>query len=419
MVVRDPVHGDIVLQPEEVALLDTREMQRLRGIKQLGTAYLVYPGCHHTRFEHALGTMHCAATICERLKKQGFNIRDEDVRLVRIAALVHDVSHIPFGHTFEDERKVFPRHDQPGRLRDFLFSGELGQRLQQFQLAKSVYDVLTQGNTWQADIVAGALDADLMDYVRRDAYFTGLSHTYDDRMYRYFTLDNDRLVVRLARDGIDRADARSEVVHLLRMRYVLTERVYMHHAKISAGAMISKALEYTLDKGLSLEMLYDLSDTELLVELTKRWGAESAHLARAVMERRLYKRAFEATAHTVGEMQRWELSEAYHRPGKRRARLEEQIAQEAGVEPHHVIVYVPALTTFKEVTVPVITSAGTMPLNRAAGTQLEISALEAQYRNLWRMFVFAPASHQRAVGKAAEKILEIQNERQRKTGALN
>lgn len=409
VLVRDPVHGDIQLRRDEVAILDTPEMQRLRGIKQLGTAYLVYPGCHHTRFEHCLGTMHVASRICAALRRQGFRVTDEDETIIRAAALVHDVSHIPFGHTFEDERKVFPRHDRPERLRVFLFSGDLGQQLKSLGLADTVFRMLTEGGTWQADVVSSSIDADLLDYLRRDAMYSGLAQTYDDRIFAYFGISEGRLIFQLSRRGMERPDARSEVLHLLRMRYVLTERVYFHHAKVIAGAMISKAVELAVGRGLKQSDLYPLSDDQLLRMLSE-WGDDCRELAEAVLRRRLYKRAYGLSARRVGETTRWELAEAYHRPGARRDDVEAEIAKKAGLAPHQVILYVPAPTAFKEVTMPVLTPEGTMPLNRTAASHLELSALEEQYRNLWRLWVFAPAEAVDSVGEAAEVILGMTNE---------
>ncbi|HWJ02096.1 MAG TPA: HD domain-containing protein, partial [Verrucomicrobiae bacterium] len=101
MLIRDPIHGDIELSTNEAKVLDTPEMQRLRSIKQLGTAYLVYPGCTHTRFEHSLGTMAVAKRIIAALQASGHQISTATQQLVSIGALLHDVTHIPFGHTFE------------------------------------------------------------------------------------------------------------------------------------------------------------------------------------------------------------------------------------------------------------------------------------------------------------------------------
>src|SRR5205085_9050648 len=109
--IRDAVHGDIEMSSLEVELMDTPEFQRLLGIKQLGPASLVFPSAVHTRFEHSLGTSWMAHRILESVRRsQGVSADDEN--LIRISSLLHDITHIPFGHTLEDERRVLPRHDK-------------------------------------------------------------------------------------------------------------------------------------------------------------------------------------------------------------------------------------------------------------------------------------------------------------------
>src|SRR5437763_15862790 len=109
--IRDAVHGDIEMTSLEVELMDTPEFQRLRGIKQLGTAYLVFPSAVHTRFEHSLGTSWMAHRLVDSVRRTHSLSADEE-RLVRVTALLHDITHIPFGHTLEDERRVLPRPDK-------------------------------------------------------------------------------------------------------------------------------------------------------------------------------------------------------------------------------------------------------------------------------------------------------------------
>src|SRR5215831_8262543 len=109
--IRDAVHGDIEMGPLEIELIDTPEFQRMRGIRQLGTAYLVYPSAVHTRFEHSLGTSWMAHRIVEALRTH-ISIDTDTETLIRVCALLHDITHIPFGHTLEDERRVLPRHDK-------------------------------------------------------------------------------------------------------------------------------------------------------------------------------------------------------------------------------------------------------------------------------------------------------------------
>ena len=146
---------------------------------------------------------------------------------------------------------------------------------------------------WAREIVSGTIDADLLDYLRRDSVFSGLAHDYDDRILRAFALHDDSLVLRLVKRGMDRPDTRSEIVGVLRLRYFLTERVYYHHTKVVAGAMISKAVELAHDQGLLREDdLLELNDWTLLDRLARCAQPEAAALARQVVNRNLLKRGY-------------------------------------------------------------------------------------------------------------------------------
>ena len=142
MILREPVHGDIELTSEETQLLDTPELQRLRGIKQLGLTYLVFPGATHTRFEHSIGTLHMCDRLVQAVNRNAardpdscHHITDSERRVLRIAALLHDVTHVPFGHNIEDQTGLLPRHDQPDRFARVLGDSELGSQLERFGLS--------------------------------------------------------------------------------------------------------------------------------------------------------------------------------------------------------------------------------------------------------------------------------------------
>jgi len=98
--IRDPIHGFINRRPREQQIIDTRLFQRLRGIKQLALASLVYPGALHTRFDHSIGAMHVAGRVAEKL-----NLAPEEQTVLRLAALLHDVGHGPFSHVSEEVLK--------------------------------------------------------------------------------------------------------------------------------------------------------------------------------------------------------------------------------------------------------------------------------------------------------------------------
>src|ERR1043166_8699533 len=151
--IRDAVHGDIELGSLEVELIDTPEFQRLRGIKQLGTAYFVFPSAVHTRFEHSLGTSWMAYRILQSIRRN-LAISEHEETLIRVSALLHDITHIPFGHTLEDERRVLPRHDKDEeRVDHFLRASTVGRILKREGLQEKVIETLTRGETYQSDIV--------------------------------------------------------------------------------------------------------------------------------------------------------------------------------------------------------------------------------------------------------------------------
>jgi uncharacterized protein len=384
-------------------------MQRLRGIKQLGMAYLVYPGALHTRFDHSLGVCAVAHQIVAALRQSGLQISTELEEAIGVAALLHDVTHVPFGHTLEDERRLFARHDKGSRLAD-LFAGELGAALDRLGVREVVAGLLGLPSSetvprWAQDIVSGCIDADLLDYLRRDSYFAGLSQDYDDRIFRCFAEHGGRLVIRLARHGMDRPDARSEIIGVLRLRYYLTERVYYHHTKVAAGAMLSKAVEIALDHDVLKEGdLLELNDWTLLDRLARCGIADIQSLVRRTLERDLLKRGYVVSGRSVkqGERQKWVAR--YHASPLSRAQAEMELAAELGLNFSDVVLYCPALTAMKEAAVPVETSRGLEALNDPGSTAFaEISALQERYADLWRFYLFVP---QRAAGQAASLAAE-------------
>lgn len=191
--IRDPIHGLIPLTACERELLRTRPLSRLRGVRQMGMAYVVYPGAHHTRFEHVIGAMHTAWTMARELPIFGF----QELRLLRLAALTHDLGHRPFSHSLEDAAKRYA--DGPGLafLAEFLDhedhtrhlllnDPEIGEVLARHPDYKHVdreeLAALAVGEHPRADLnllIHGEIDADRIDYVMRDNYYCGFAHGID------------------------------------------------------------------------------------------------------------------------------------------------------------------------------------------------------------------------------------------------
>ena len=184
--------------------------------------------------------------------------------LARLGALMHDFCHVPFGHSIEDELRIFKPHDRgeerfvrlwktlPASIRRVL-SGELYDNLVPMILTKR--DRLGRPRyPFVEDMVGNTICADLLDYLRRDHLFTGLPIALGRRFEAsFYVLPSDdpdfaeNLVLRVHRDGHERKDAITEILKHLRYRYELSERALVHHAKLAADAMVGKALEMWFD----------------------------------------------------------------------------------------------------------------------------------------------------------------------------
>lgn len=421
--IRDSVHGDMWFSDEEMRLIDTPQMQRLRGIKQLGSSHLVYPGAVHTRFEHSLGTCWTAKRILEALRSNTTSeqIDSHSERVIIAAALLHDITHIPFGHTFEDERRIFERHDENReRLEYYLASPHLKTPLEEQGIYEDVMRVLSarkeELKPYIYQIVAGTVCADLLDYLKRDAYFCGLPHFYDERIFRYFTISNGQFVIELHKDGIFRNDALSELINLLRIRYTLTERVYYHHAKAVAGAMISKALEIAIGKGhIKLNDLLDLRDDSFLYVLRLRSRSQTVNsIIDALESRRLYKRVYflalqqnESRGGITPEEQR-SLEDLYHfNTNNARTLTEVRLAERLKLPSGSVIIYCPsAKMALKEARVPVKVDTHP-PRSLADYRNPEISNLLDKHRRLWRFFVCIDQRYSNKFERAARACEDL------------
>ncbi|HVJ79561.1 MAG TPA: HD domain-containing protein [Planctomycetia bacterium] len=417
--IRDAVHGDIAFDEEEMALVDSPPIQRLRGVKQLGASHLVFPSAVHTRFEHSLGACWLARRILESLALAGHEVAPDDRRTVLFTALLHDVTHVPFGHTFEDERRLFDRHDEdPARLEHFLGHSAIDAVLSRTGQSERVRAALLKRSgisPFVREIVSGCIGADLLDYLHRDALFCGLSLRYDERLFMLFRLAGDHLVVKLHKNGAVRRDALSELLHLLQMRYSLTERVYYHHAKIVAGAMVSRALELCLDAGVfAREELYSLRDDGLLLQF-ERLGPRVeglADLAGDLADRRLYKRVFELAPaglgrHGLSPEERHSLAARFHVDRASRRAAEAKLAAFLGAPESHVIVYCPSpKMSLKEADVPVEIAAGRVQTLDSLGHP-DVSGLQEKHAGIWRFVVCVRREHLARRAALAEKCAEI------------
>lgn len=387
LALRDPVHGSIPLEPWAVPLIDSPVMQRLRRVQQLGTAHLVYPGAHHKRFEHSLGASHLAGRFGRAL-----GLDADDVRTVQAAALLHDVGHGPFSHAFEElVKEQGRRHEMMSQ--DLIQWGPLADLLRQGGLDPVAVADCVGGKGALAPIVSGALDADRMDYLLRDAHYTGVRTTVDtDRLIDVMQRDAQHGIL-LAESGVLAAEA------LLTTRFLMYPAVYLHHTVRAGESLLLAAIRCHLADGhATLGDLERETDDGLLGRI-RQAGGPAAELVRRLDERRLPKRCHEGRA---DEADLPLVKDLRDRPAARR-RIEGEIADAAGLAHHLVHVDVPRPPKFREAGLHVRAPDGTVrPL--ADASQL-VRVLQEARMDHWRWWVFGPKPDRERVSAAAQRVL--------------
>ncbi len=301
---RDPIHGFVHADPLEAALVGCRPLQRLRWIHQLGLTFLVYPGAEHSRFAHVLGAMHLAGRIFDALvdKRPGLvdvAERPRLRRLVRAAALLHDLGHAPYSHSAEDRFELGIDHEE--MTRRLLATEEMaavfrrhGAGIEAADVAALLAGRVPAERRFLAQIVSGELDVDKMDYLLRDSLFCGVRYgVYDlDRLLETLVPivdpENGAVGIGVEEGGVHSAEA------LVLARYYMFTQVYFN--------VTGKALEHHLTEWLRAtgklwradpEAFLAEDDATVLAELR----ASPHRHARAVVDRVHFPLAFETREH--------------------------------------------------------------------------------------------------------------------------
>jgi len=266
-IIIDPVHGDMGLSKLETELIDTPTFQRLRGIKQLGFAYTVYPNARHSRFEHSLGVMHMMGRILEsfRSKDKG-TVPDDDFRKLRIAALLHDSGHWPYSHLMEkidwdstqeyitkkgesqDEAaslpKKYPKHERLGEI-VITERKDIKEKLEGNEIDPKEIAALIRGEHESIpNLLSASLDVDRLDYLVRDAHNTGLPYGKVDLNYIVNNLEltnEDEIVVR--------EKAKNSIEHMLMGRYFMFNTVYMYKTVFAFEEIVRKIVLELWNRG--------------------------------------------------------------------------------------------------------------------------------------------------------------------------
>lgn len=429
-VIHDSVHGTVRVEGLFLALLERPEMQRLHGIHQLGLANHVFPGANHTRLEHSLGTYHIASRLSSTLE-----LGEDDRLTVLAAALLHDIGHTPYSHTLEEvvhhrlgkdhmdvSRDIIVGDYRPYEGRDREVVGDLPALPEVLRAGgvdpQEVADLVTsarrqdraqstlavedgQAHFGQANflhqIVSGPLDVDQMDYLLRDAHYTGVAHgTIDtDRLLQTIMVHHGELVVQ--KGGLVAVEG------LLVARSLMYTSVYFHKTVRIAEMMLCKAVEAAPAE--VLEEVFVDSDCDLAARLLAVGGAP-ARLMTQLRYRRLYKRAVMLPLSGLEEEQTEKLIALASYP--RRKAKEREIADRAGVSEEEVILDVPekALLLSEprigKTDVGILDGDRVKPLSRYSPLA---KAIQSRSVHDWAVMVSTPRRNREEVEKAALKVL--------------
>jgi HD superfamily phosphohydrolase len=430
-VIHDSVHGSVRMEGVFLRLLGRPEIQRLHGVHQLGLAHLVFPGANHTRLEHSLGTFHIAGQMADALR-----LKKDERDQVMAAALLHDVGHPPYSHTLEqvildrlgvehvdlsrqlilgEKRAIGPREEQylsdvasiptvlqeggidPEIVADLVISPIGNESSGQSMLAVELGQAHFGHANYLHQIIHGPVDADQMDYLLRDAYYTGVAHgAIDlDRLLQTIDVFHGDMVV--LKSGI------TAVEGLMVARALMYTSVYFHKTVRIAEMMLCKAVEMADPQIVdSIQIETDASLGEKLL----RGGGYPARIMTLLRYRELYKKAYSLSLVDLSEADLdalLSLTEYRTRKAK-----EEEIALKAGLHPSEVILDMPekelliAEPRIGKTEVPILSEGRVRPLSRYSPLA---KALQARSVHDWAVMVSTPQRHREVVEKVAARVL--------------
>lgn len=368
-VINDAIHGQFQLEAVRADLLDTPEMNKLSHIKQLGLAHLVFPGAHHTRFEHSLGVSHVGGMMADSI-----GLDDSEKTLVQVAGMLHDVGHGPYSHTLEhilhergglDHMSITEgiilgdydvlRHGEDSsvperrRIPDILEANGIepeevaalirgpdarGTERTLLSWTDGKEDLVTDDRTL-GNLVHGPVDCDQLDYLLRDSHFTGVKHGI---------VDHRRLISCLRRHGGDVAVEEGGLAALegmLMARGLMYSAVYFHRVTRVTEVMLSRAVERSADQ------LPEPTDMQRRVD-AEIWHAlyEAGDYARDMMRRLKYRQMLKvATSRRQDELNAGQIERLVEiaTDSEKRRQVEDDLAHRAGLPPGYVAVDVPSV----------------------------------------------------------------------------
>ena len=379
--VRDPIHDYIDLTPLEVRLVDTPTYQRLRWIRQLGPTNLVYPGANHTRHEHCMGTCHVVGRIADSI-----GLDSHDKQLASVAGLLHDLGHSPFSHLGDE---VAGLEDHVIRTTKLVSDTEISDILSEEGIDSKEINEIIQGAHKLGPLVSGDLDGDRLDYLVRDAHYTGVSTGVDaGRLITTMTMVDENLVVH--QGGLPAVEA------LLTARFAMYPTVYFHSFVRGAELMLARAANSAISSNkFTSQDFTTFTDHQFLSELD-RAGGFPQKTVKDFENRRIVKPAVSITKKQAEDsgLNRFSKEE-----------YENSIAAKLGLDASDIYVDLPPLSVVPGLKVKILKDNDEVVLARNL-SRLVSGLYEAQFDH-WRGRVYGPSGIEDEVSSEASKVLGL------------
>ena len=394
--VRDPIHDYIDLSSLEVKLVDTPAYQRLRWIKQLSAANLVYPGANHTRHEHCMGTCHVVGKMADSVKLDA-----HDKQLASASGLLHDLGHTAFSHLGDEIEGV---EDHVIRTTKIISETEISDILSEEGIDPKAVNHIIKGNHQLGPLVSGDLDGDRLDYLLRDAHYTGVSAGVDmGRIIATMTMSNSKDGEKVSWGSIEedvdlklmiKQSGLPAVENLLTARSTMYPTVYFHPFARSAELMLARATNYAISSG-KIDALdfTTFTDHKLLSELNCA-GDLSQKIVKDFENRKIAKRAVSIT------------KEQAESSGLEKSNIEEyeaSIATKLGVSQTEIYVDLPPFSVLPGLKTQILKEDGEVELARNM-SKLISGLYEAQFDH-WRGSVYGPSNIRKELSNASETVL--------------
>lgn len=426
-VIQDSVFGGIRVEGYVLELLETLEMQRLNAIRQLGLTYLVFPGANHTRIEHSLGSCYIAGRIAKAL-----HLPIEERNHLLAAALLHDIGHGPFSHTLErslssfsyaghmgltkkvitgesqmvreEDRKTFPDVPTiPDVLEKYEINPErvsnlvMGSRGMGVEPLFQPHVAFAGEKKYLPQLIHGVIDVDQIDYLMRDAHYTGVAHGIVDldRLVETSRIVDDELV--FEKKGV------SAVEGLFVARALMFSSVYFHKTVRIAELMLARAVEHAQDA--DAEAIQRMVDSELMAWLHNRGGLQE-EIGRRIKYRKLYKKVWVKSVSELNEQEKECLSALVDE--KKRRRKEDSICRRAGIPEGMAIIDLPRpelLVTeprLRKTDLKILDNGKVKRLSKASSLSRTLRTRDVSD---WIAMVSANPRYREEVARVAEKAL--------------